>query len=187
MGFKGIPFIWYKIDEEHAKGLNLNLLGSAIEGRYDGVNINGLFSINEGNFNGLNLGGIIGDIGGDLKGVNISGVVGSVGFVSDSSAERNLKGANISGVVGFISGELYGVSYSTLVNYAMTNGRIAIQVGAVNLIRDYNSDGTAIQLGAYNKIGAQRIPGVNIRGWKNLGRSEKKDLEEVIEKQKKEI
>ena len=118
--------------------------------------------------------GLIGTIyNGNFKGVNVNGVLG-VG-------EENFEGVNINGLVSVVGKELYGFSYGTLLNYAGSNGRVAIQVGGINVIREYNPDGAVIQVGGYNTAGNQAIPVLNIRGWKNLKGEEKRALEQVVD------
>jgi hypothetical protein len=114
---------------------------------------------------------------GKFKGILISGLGSGIEGGSDS----NLSGAAISGICSFIDGKLTGFSYGTLYNRAQGNGRLAIQCGTTNIIRDYNPEGTTIQVGLYNRCDNQTIPLVNIRGIKNLFKSKKKEtLEEKI-------
>ena len=194
MKVKGIPLIWSYVLDENAQGFNLALLGTSYKGNFRGVNVTGLFGIGnenfdgvsvnglcgwvDGSFNGVNINGVVGgnEKGGDFKGININGLVG----IND----RNFRGIDVNGLVSYVNNELYGISYGTLVNYAGTNGRIAIQIGGVNVIREYNPDGAVIQIGGYNTAGNQAIPVLNIRGWKNLKGEEKRALEQVVDEAK---
>ncbi len=94
--------------------------------------------------------------------------------------------ADYSGVevaVGFnnVNGELYGASCG-LVNYAKTNGRFALQVGAVNQISEYNPAGTVIQIGLHNRTENQSSPFINVRGLGKCFRGKKgAELESKVE------
>ena len=172
MKVKGIPFILSGIKDEDAQGFSPGLIGTIYNGNFKGVNVNGVFGVGEENFEGVNVNGLFG-AGINFSGVNVNGLLGGSG--------ENFEGVNINGLVSVVGKELYGFSYGTLLNYAGSNGRVAIQVGGINVIREYNPDGTVIQVGGYNTAGNQAIPVLNIRGWKNLKEEEKKALEQVVD------
>ena len=48
-------------------------------------------------------------------------------------------------------------------NRAQTNGERAVQVGGTNIIKNYDPEGTVVQIGLYNRCGEQSGVGVNIR------------------------
>ena len=172
MKVKGIPFILSGIKDENAQGFSPGLIGTIYNGNFKGVNVNGVLGVGEENFEGVNVNGLFG-AGINFSGVNVNGLLGG--------SEENFEGVNINGLVSVVGKELYGFSYGTLLNYAGSNGRVAIQVGGINVIREYNPDGTVIQVGGYNTAGNQAIPVLNIRGWKNLKGEEKKALEQVVD------
>jgi len=125
-----------------------------------GLSFGGLVSLIEGNMNGVSIGVIRSEIDGDIRGLNLS--------VFCSSGKWDVKGASISAVSNSYRKQLSGFSYGTLYNHAGSNGRFAFQVGAVNHMTRYNPNGLVIQIGLYNQIGERMIPGLNIRGLRNI-------------------
>ena len=67
-----------------------------------------------------------------------------------------------------IGGRLNGVSAAGGYNYAGSNGRFAVQIGAFNKLGHDNPDGTVVQVGLYNRAAEQSIPLLNIRGLSKL-------------------
>lgn len=118
------------------------------------------FAVIAGNLKGANIGGLFGYTEGDVEGLNAGGLV--------SLVDGNVEGVCVGGVGSKIKGRLNGSSYGTISNRADSNGRLAVQVGTTNKITNYNTNGTTIQIGVYNRSGNQTMPILNIRGWKNL-------------------
>jgi hypothetical protein len=144
-----IPFIYSNPHEEGEKGVKISLL----------LNMNTLYSLFDSDVqldsSGLRLAGV-GNGSSNFKGVEVAGLVNAI--------EGDLKGASLAGGASVIGGELNGFSYGTFVNYAGVNGRLAIQIGAFNIMKDYHEqEGTVIQIGLYNRAGNQSIPLLNIR------------------------
>jgi hypothetical protein len=172
MQYKGIPFVFHWTDSEAPAETALGIRASAIAewhaGNYTGAVIGGLFSSvirangdGGGNLNGVCLGGVFGGSDGSLRGVSASGLYNHI-------TEDVRQGVSLSGGASFVGKTLNGVSVASWYNYAGANGRIAVQVGAINSVDNYNADGTVVQVGLYNRAGEQSMPFVNIRGWKNL-------------------
>jgi hypothetical protein len=183
--------------KEPTKGLRGSLIYEKHEGDYKGILIGGWkvdvlkkYRRGDGSLEGLCLGGISTYVQGNLKGVNIAGMGSGIGKLKGvnisgigSTCYWDMLGLSVSGIYGFtykmkgvaVSGlfnsvfdTLSGLSLSTAYNFAGENGKVALQVGVANWIRDYEPEGTVIQVGLYNRAGDQIIPGINIRGLKNL-------------------
>lgn len=164
---KGIPFIFFTTESENSeqvKGIRTSLIGETHSGNYKGILAAGLGAGTDSGKDSI-------DSDSDLEGVCAGGAF--------SIIDGDLRGAVLAGATSVVHGELNGFSYGTLVNYAKGNGKLAVQIGAVNHIRDYFRDGTVIQLGLYNRAGEQIIPLVNIRGLKNLFRKNKEPAREI--------
>jgi len=124
---------------------------------YSGLYANILATTLGDNFNGVMISGLVSFVKGELKGLQAAGIF--------SCAGDDAKGIQISGLVSFVDGQTSGMQMSGLCNYVKRNENILVQVGLVNIVKDYNSEGKVLQIGAYNSIGDQKIPGLNFRGF----------------------
>lgn len=142
-------------NHETAKGIRVSVIAECHSGNYKGVLVGLLFAgtdtENDGN--------------GNLEGLCVSG--------NASVIDDNLNGVSIGGVASYVKNRLNGVSYGTLFNHAGSNGKIAIQIGAINNISKYDNSGIVIQIGLYNKIAKQTIPLINIKGLSKLFKKSK--------------
>ena len=127
----------------------------------DGVSISLLAGLVENALRGANLAGIL----------SVSGEVSGLTYATLVNINRDLHGEGIGAVC--IAGELTGLSLGAY-NYAETNGRIAVQVGLINRVADYDPDGAVIQFGGYNTIGNRACLGVNFKGLEKLVKKESK-------------
>lgn len=168
-----IPFLYSNSKKDNEKGAKLSLFANRntdeTYGEYylsaSGFWLAGLAN-GSGDFSGVEIAGMFNMVDGDSKGVEIAGIFNSL--------HRNFKGVQIAGFFN-LAGRIKGFSYGTIMNYAEKNNGLAIQIGTINFIRDYNPKGTVIQIGLYNRAGEQSIPLLNIR------RKEKNKLEKKLE------
>ncbi len=158
-----IPFIYHNPEQESGtKGAAISLLGNTnakkgediLPTRYDS--------------SGFYVGGVV-NASYNFKGCEIAGLAN---FHNGWS-----KGVQIAGLLNSNDEELTGVAITGGINFAKINKGLAIQIGAFNILEKYDSQGTVIQLGLFNKAGEQYVPLLNIRRSKNS----KKQLEGRVE------
>ena len=145
---------------------------SNYSGDYKGIEVAGIFNYS-GDYKGIKVAGLFNEAGGDFEGIQIAGI--------NNFITKDAKGIQIAGITNKIDRDLEGVSYGTISNHAKSNGKIAIQIGAFNHIKEYNPEGLVIQLGISNRAGNQSIPFLNIRGLGNLFKKKGNDLESKIQ------
>jgi len=167
--YQGVPFFGFTSKGgSNAGGIRASIFWEEHEdSNYKGALIGGLYAgVTRGDLAGTAIGGLGSTVEGNQKGIAIGGLVTHVG--------GNFEGIAIGGLVNYVGGKLEGLAASSIGNEAVINGKLAVQIGTCNKIRGYNEEGTTIQLGLYNRSGAQTIPLVNIRGIKNLFKRNKK-------------
>ena len=77
--------------------------------------------------------------------------------------DNDFKGAMLSGLFNVIEGEIQGVQIAPFLNWAPSNGKFTLQIGALNYLPKYDEKGLLIQIGLYNKCGERTSPLFNIR------------------------
>lgn len=172
MRYGGVPFLvhWTESEAkvEKAQGVRASAIAEWHSGNYTGALIGGLFSSvarangeGGGDVAGMRVGGIVSGNDGDLTGLSASGLYNYV-------AANLRNGASLSWGANVVGGRLTGLSAAAGYNYAGSNGMLAVQIGAFNNLDCYDPDGTAVQIGWYNRVAEQSIPFLNVKGISNL-------------------
>jgi hypothetical protein len=172
MRYGGVPFLVHWTDSEttveNAKGVRASAIAEWHSGNYTGAMIGGLFSSvvtangeGGGDVAGMRIAGVVSGNDGDLTGVSASGFYNYV-------TQSLLNGVTLSWGLNVVGARLNGFSAAGLYNFAGSNGRLAVQVGAFNNLERYDPAGTVVQLGWYNRAAEQSIPLLNVRGISNL-------------------
>jgi len=158
-----IPFIYNNHNREKAEGVSISLIGntnyimesSGKECRHtDCTGLQIAIGANSfRNFSGLEIAALC-NANDSTNGIAIGGI-----NWTDSFNGVSIGGINCTDL-------FKGVSLG-LINRAKGNNGFAVQIGAMNIIKEYDGESRVLQIGVYNRVGNRSSPFINFYNPKN--------------------